>query len=75
MPLVPEQGLQKPEVSSGSRAAPLSAVDLSESERDHLSERTMDQGGTAGLILAPEAVRLWGRFVFGGDRHGNDPYQ
>ena len=23
----------------------------------------MDQGGTAGLILAPEAVRLWGRFV------------
>ncbi len=63
MPLVPEQGPRKPRACSGSRAAPLSAVDLSESERDHLSERTMDQGGTAGLILAPEAVRLWGRFV------------
>ena len=63
--LVPEQDLRKRIVISGSRSAPLSAVDLLESERDRFSHLgRVNQGGTASLFSPLRPMRLQGRFCY-----------
>ena len=77
--LIPEQDLPKRQASSGSRPAPLQAMDLMGSERAPL--RRGKQGGTA-IVMSPLKPQALGAFLSAwrylnerGKKHGHHPHQ